>query len=169
MTERGRAAHARRIGVQDLDVSGEEVGACASGERERVAPGLEGEAPDDAGRLMVGESLPRLRVEKRHGAILVTDRERASVGAERDRSDRIAVALQDADRRGTAQERREEVGAGGDRVVQRGAGAGEEKRPVEPVFGEGLRAEALGVGRQSDVASVAALVERQDARRDRDR
>ena len=122
--ERGRAPHARRIGVQDLKVSGAEVGACASGDRERVGLRIEDEAPDDSGRLMVGERLPCLRVEEGHGAIVVTDRERASVGAERARSDRIAVAFHDPDRRGTAQERREEVGAGGDRVVQRGAGAG---------------------------------------------
>ena len=69
---------------------------------------------------MVGERLPRLRVEEGHGAILVSDCERASVGAERDRPDRIAVALQDADRRGTAQQRREQVAAGRDRVVERG-------------------------------------------------
>src|SRR4029079_16529410 len=73
--ERGRAPHARLGRVQDLDVSGEEVGACASGERERVAPWIEGEAPDDSGRLMVGETLPGVRVEERHGAIVVTDRE----------------------------------------------------------------------------------------------
>ena len=58
----------------------------ASGQRERVAPRIEGEAPDVRRRVMVADRLPRLGVEEGHGAGLVTDRERASVGAERGRA-----------------------------------------------------------------------------------
>ena len=124
--------------------------------RERVAPRIEGEAPHARRRLVVADRFPGLGVEEGHGAVLVADRERGSVGAERPRRERIAVAVQDPDRRGAAQERREQVGAGGERVVERGAGVGEQKRPVEAILAERLGPEPLGVGGDGRVRAPGA-------------
>ena len=75
-------------------------------------------------------------------------------------SDRIAVALQDADRCGLP---RSDGGRWSGWRSSRPARrrAGEKKRLVEPILAQGLRAEALRVGSQSGVAGVATLVERQ--------
>ena len=71
-----------------------------------------------------------------------------------------AVAVQGAERRGAAQERREQAGAGRDRVVEGDAGVGEAKRLVEAVLGEGLGPESLGVGDGGRAARALALGER---------
>ena len=90
----------------------------------------------------------------------VAGRERAPVGAERERGDR-AVAVEDAERRwAAAHERREQAGAGRGRVVEGDAGAGEPQRLVAPILGQGLGREPPGVGGGGRAARALALRER---------
>ena len=71
--------------------------------------------------------------------------------------ERIAAAAKDPDRRGAAQENREEVGAGRHGVVEGGGGVGEQKRLVEPILVEGLGRQPLGVGDRGRVAGALSL------------
>ena len=121
---------------------------------------MEAKPCHEALRLVRADPLPRLGVEEDHGAVVVADRQHASVGTERKREDVAALAVQYAERRGAAQERREETGAGRNRVVEGDAGVGEADRPVEAVLGDGLGRQPLSVGDGGRVAGALALGDR---------
>ncbi len=106
----------------------------------------------------------RPRVEAHEGPALAAGGEHPPVGAQRQRVERVPVALHHADRAGRADERRQEMAAGDRGVVEHAAGLGEQEAPVEPVVDQRLRAEPLGVGGPGGVARVVALPERQQAR-----
>ena len=148
--EPGRAARPLGGGVDDVRYPGCSV--VTTDDRERAAPGMEAEPGDEAGRPIVADPLPRLGVEEDHGRRPVAGRERASVGAERERGE-LVVAVEDAERSGAAgHERREQAGAGRGRVVESDAGAGEPQRLVEAILAEGLSRRAARAS-----ATVAAL------------
>ena len=105
---------------------------------------------------MITDQLSRLGVEQQDGPVPLADRERLSVGAEGARA-WLAADVQDAERRGAAQEGREEVRVGLDRVVEGDARVGETQRVAEAICVERFCAEALGVGNAGRGAGALAL------------
>ena len=97
----------------------------------------------------------RSRVEEQDAAGV--DRERLPVRADCDRPHEVAWAVHDADRRGAALERRQQVAAGLRRAGDRDCLAGEQEREVEMLLDERLGAEPLHELRGFRVAGLAAL------------
>ena len=119
-------------------------------------------------RVRLAEARAGRGVVDDHGAALVADRHEPVVVAERQRVERPAVAAQLAERRRLAHEQREQVAARGGRVVELDAGAREQQGLVDPLVGERLGAEPLGVGDERGVARLAALGEGDRAGDDRE-
>ena len=114
------------------------------GHRKRAARDRSIQGPNGARRLVVADPLACFGVEQGHGAVELAERETVTVGAERERSQCGAVAVHDPERRGAAQQGREQVRASRDRVVEGDAGVGEEQRVVEAFLGQRLGPQALG-------------------------
>ena len=136
----------------------------ARGDRERVASGVEGERPSFARQLVITDLPPRLGVEDDHPPLSIAGRERASVRAQGERLRRARIAAQDAERGWAPQQRREQAGAGRERVVQGDARVGEHQRLVEAVLGERLGPEPLRGLRRGCATRALALGERDHPR-----
>ena len=106
---------------------------------------------------------PRRGIEEAHRAVVLGDRERAAVGAEDEREQRVAIAAQHADRGGTAQQRREQVAARGRRVDHVDCLAREQQLAVKGRLGQRLHVEHLRRGGALPRACAGALVQRDDA------
>ena len=85
----------------------------------------------------------RARVEERHAAVVAAHRQQAPVGLTRVVEDPLPGAAEHGERRGAAQQRGEQVAAGGEGVVEVDALARKQQRPVEARLHERLGAEPL--------------------------
>ena len=106
---------------------------------------------------------PSARVVEDEVAEVVADGERAVVRAEGDAFDALAGGAQDADRGRALDQRGEQAAAGLDGVVERYALPGQQQRAVQRGLDQGAGAEPLSVGRGRLFASVATLLESDEA------
>ena len=123
---------------------------------ERLAVRREGQGLDEAVvQRVAADRLVGLRVVHRHDAALPPGRDEAPVGASGHRVERPAAqARHDADRLGRAHQDREQVAPGRRRVLEAVPGPGQQERLIEPLAGEALGAQELGVrGRAASRAS----------------
>ena len=113
-------------------------------------------------RLERGDPPSRSRIEQRHSARNVADREHVFVGAQGGGQDPFAVGAEDPDRGGALEQGGEQVAAGLRRVVERDALARQQQRAIEVGLDEGARAQAQCIGGRGLVACVAPLRERDE-------
>jgi hypothetical protein len=89
----------------------------------------------------------RARVEEGDAAVVAADHERPPLRAQSVVEDTGAAAVQHGDRRWAAHECRQEIAAGGKRVIESDAFAGEQEGAVEQRLVEGLCSKPLGGSR----------------------
>jgi hypothetical protein len=94
----------------------------------------------------LAERPPRARVHEVQRAVVVHERERATVRAYVEADQAVAVPAQDADRGRALQQRGEQGAARLRRVLELDALAREQQRVIDVLLGQGHGSEALSVG-----------------------
>ena len=138
-------------------------------DRQRVAAGREAHVLDQPAldRVRRPDRLPRRRVVDDDVADVVADRHQLPVGADRGPVDAEDV-IDGAEHRRRVLEHGQQAALRGGRLVEVDGRAREQQRLVEAVQVARLDAQPLGVGGERGVARLAALVERDDAGRQRE-